>query len=167
MPLRDHFHPPLADRRKWEAVQTSWPTIIVMDLNRRLPAGYVAEPGVHQGPSIEVDVATYEDESLLSRATREESGGGTAVAAAVWAPPMPTLTFATDWPAQDAYEVRVYDARSRLRLVAAGEIASPANKDRPEARRAFVTKCAALLQERVCVGMIDLVSHRTANLYHE
>ncbi len=30
---------------------------------------------------------------------------------------MPTLTFATDWPAQDAYEVRVYDARSGSRLV--------------------------------------------------
>ena len=138
-----------------------------MDLNRRLPAGYVAEPGVHQGPSIEVDVATYEDESSLSRATREESGGGTAVATAVWAPPMPTLTFATDWPAQDAYEVRVYNARSGFRLVAAVEIVSPANKDRPEARRAFVAKCAALLQERVCVGIIDLVSHRAANLYHE
>src|SRR3954447_26145336 len=149
MPLRDHFHPPLADRRKWEAVHTSWPTMIVVDLTRRLPAGYVAEPGVHQGPSIEVDVATYEDVASLSGPTRDESGGGTAVATAVWAPPMPTLTFATDWPAQDAYEARVYDARAGVRLVAAVEIVSPANKDRPEARRAFVAKCAALLQERV------------------
>ena len=167
MPLRDHFHSPLADRRKWEAVHTSWPTMIVVDLTRRLPAGYVAEPGVHQGSSIEVDVATYEDEASLSGASIDEGGGGTAVATAVWAPPMPTLTFATDWPAQDAYEVRVYDARSGFRLVAAIEIVSPANKDRPETRRAFVAKCAALLEERVCVGIVDLVSHRAANLYHE
>jgi hypothetical protein len=167
MPLRDHFHPPLADRRKWEAVHTSWPTMIVVDLIRRLPVGYVAEPGVHQGSSIEVDVATYEDEASLAGPPLDESGGGTAVATAVWAPPMPTLTFATDWPAQDAYEVRVYDARSGFRLVAAIEIVSPANKDRPETRRAFVAKCAALLQERVCVGIVDLVSHRAANLYHE
>ena len=167
MPLRDHFHSPLADRRKWEAVHTSWPTMIVVDLTRRLPAGYVAEPGVHQGSSIEVDVATYEDEASLSGASIDEGGGGTAVATAVWAPPMPTLTFATDWPAQDTYEVRVYDARSGFRLVAAIEIVSPANKDRPETRRAFVAKCAALLEERVCVGIVDLVSNRAANLYHE
>jgi hypothetical protein len=167
MPLRDHFHPPLADRRKWEAVHTSWPTMIVVDLSRRLPVGYVAEAGVHQGSSIEVDVAAYEDEVSLSGAPRDENGGGTAVATAVWAPPMPTLSFATDWPAQDAYEVRVYDARSGFRRVAAIEIVSPANKDRPETRRAFVAKCAALLQERVCVGIVDLVSHRAANLYHE
>ena len=135
MPLRDHFHPPLADRRRWEAVHTSWPTMIVVDLTRKLPAGYVAGPGVHQGSSIEIDVATYEDEASLSGASLDDSGG-TSVATAVWAPPMPTLTFATDWPAQDAYEVRVYDARSGFRLVAAVEIVSPANKDRPETRRA-------------------------------
>src|SRR5262245_32707990 len=50
------------------------------------------------------------------------------------------------------YEVLVYDqSRGRL-LVAAVQIVSPANKDRPENRRAFVAKCAALLQERVCVS---------------
>ena len=112
-------------------------------------------------------MAIYEDEASLSGASLDETGGGTAVATAVWAPPMPTLAFATDWPAQDAYEVRVYDARSGFRLVAAVEIVSPANKDRPETRRAFVARCAALLEERVCVGIVDLVSHRAANLYLE
>jgi hypothetical protein len=167
MPLRDHFHPPLADRRKWEGLHAQWPAMIVIDLSRKLPAGYVAEPGVHQGSSIEVDVATYEDEELLSSASLDEGGGGTAMATAVWAPPMPTLTLATDWPAQDEYEVRVYDSRSGFRLVAAIEIVSPANKDRPETRRAFVAKYAALLQERICLGIVDLVSNRAANLYRE
>jgi hypothetical protein len=50
-------------------------------------------------------------------------------------------------------------------LVAAVEIVSPANKDRPENRRAFVTKCAALLQEGVCVSIVDLVTTRNFNLY--
>jgi hypothetical protein len=45
------------------------------------------------------------------------------------------------------------------------EIVSPANKDRPENRRAFVTKCAALLQKRVCVSIVDLVTTRQFNLY--
>ena len=51
--------------------------------------------------------------------------------------------------------------------MAAVEIVSPANKDRPEHRRAFVAKCAALLQERVSVAMVDLVTTRHVNLYRD
>jgi hypothetical protein len=66
---------------------------------------------------------------------------------------------------QYEYEVLVYDqSRGRL-LVAAVELVSPANKDRPENRRAFVAKCAALLQKHVCVSIIDLVTTRQFNLY--
>ena len=67
----------------------------------------------------------------------------------------------------DEYEVRVFDTKSGRRLVAAVEIVSPANKDRPEHRRAFVAKCAALIQNRVCVAIVDLVTTRTSNLYGE
>jgi len=74
---------------------------------------------------------------------------------------------ATDLLEQDEYEVRVYDARRGRRLVAAVEIVSPANKDRPEHRRAFVAKCAALLQKLVSVTIIDLVTTRNFNLYGE
>jgi hypothetical protein len=49
--------------------------------------------------------------------------------------------------------------------VAAVEIVSPANKDRPEHRRLFVAKCIALLQQRVAVSIIDLVTVRDFNLY--
>jgi len=48
----------------------------------------------------------------------------------------------TGQPAEDVYEVLVYDEKRRCRVVAAVEIVSPANKDRPEHRRAFVSKCA-------------------------
>jgi Protein of unknown function (DUF4058) len=126
MPLRDHFRSPLSDRRSWDGLHGAWPAMIVIGLNRNLPQRYVAEPLVHLGSSIEVDVATY----------------GT-----------------------DEYEVRVYDTRSGRRLVAAIEIVSPANKDRPETRRVFVAKCAALIQNRVCVSIVDLVTTRTSNLY--
>ena len=50
-------------------------------------------------------------------------------------------------------------------MVAAVEIVSPGNKDRPESRRAFVTKCAALLQQGVCVSIVDLVTTRSFNHY--
>jgi hypothetical protein len=70
-----------------------------------------------------------------------------------------------DLPSQDSYEVLVYDEKRHCRLVAALEIISPANKDRPEHRRAFVSKWAGLLQERVCVVMVDVVTTRNQNLY--
>src|SRR5262245_4511220 len=53
-------------------------------------------------------------------------------------PAPPTLAVATDLPAPDEYEVLVYDTKRGRRLVAAVELVSPANKDRPEHRRAFV-----------------------------
>ena len=49
--------------------------------------------------------------------------------------------------------------------MAAVEIVSPANKDRPEHRTAFVSKCAGLLREQVSVVIVDLVTTRTQNLY--
>jgi len=164
MPLRDHFRPPLADRRSWDGFHGQWPAMIVIGLNQKLPRRYVAEPQVHLGSSIEIDVATYEGEDAKSpSAGKKDNGGG--VATAVWAPPRPTLAIATDLPAMAEYAVRVYDTRSGRRLVAAVEIVSPANKDRPEHRRAFVAKCAAFLQSRVCVAIVDLVTTRTSNLY--
>ena len=92
-----------------------------------------------------------------------DAAGG--VATAVWAPPGPTFDVAVDLPEQDEYEVRVYDTQRHRRLVAAVEIISPANKDRPEHRRAFVTKCATLLQQQVSVALVDLVTTRRFNLY--
>ncbi len=159
MPLRDHFRPPLAERRSWDGLHGGWPMMIVQGLNRDLPRRYVAEPKVHLGPSIEVDV-------IVSAAAGEGSNGG-GVATAAWSPPRPTLAVATDLADMDEYEVRVYDTRAGRRLVAAVEIVSPANKDRPEHRRAFVAKCAALIRERVCVAVVDLVTTRTSNLYRD
>jgi hypothetical protein len=140
--------------------------MIVIGLNRRLPQRYVAEPQVHLGSSIEVDVATYEENESDSPAPGAwGNGGGTATA--VWSPSRPTLAVATDLPNVDEYEVRVYDTRSGRRLVAAVEIVSPSNKDRPEHRRAFVAKCATLIQNHVCVAIVDLVTTRSSNLYSD
>ncbi len=166
MPLRDHFRPPLDDIASWEELHGAWPTVIVMTLNRKLPPRYVAAPRVHLGPYMEIDVSAYDkDERAASAATTGPGEGEGGVATAVWAPPRPTLDVITNLPDQDEYEVRIYDTKRHRRLVAAVEIVSPANKDRPENRRAFVTKCAALLQQRVSVAVVDLVTTRQFNLY--
>jgi hypothetical protein len=132
VPLRDHFHPPLSKRASWEGFQGQWPAMIVQQLVRVLPEGYVAEPRVHLGLYFEIDVEVE-----------------------------------ADWPNQYEYEVLVFDQERDRRLVAAVELVSPANKDRPESRRAFVTKAAALLQKDVAIAIVDLVTIRQFNLYAE
>jgi hypothetical protein len=54
-----------------------------------------------------------------------------------------------------------------MRLVAAIELVSPANKDRPSHRRAFAAKCAAYLQQNVSVVVVDVVTERRENLHAE
>jgi hypothetical protein len=165
MPLRDHFREPLDDLRSWDELHGAWPTVMVMALNRQLPPRYVAAPRVHLGPHAEVDVSTYETGAAGAIATETREEGG--VATAVWAPPRPTFEVAVELAEQDDYEVRVFDTQRHRRLVAAVEIISPANKDRPEHRRAFAAKCAALLQQQVSVALVDLVTTRQFNLYVE
>ena len=162
MPLRDHFHPPVDDRHSWDELHGMWPGEIVRQLFGRLPAGYVAAPGVHLGRAFEVDVATFEEGDPPPGGVAG-TGGGAAVA--TWTAPSPTLTVETDLPEADEYEVRVYDARRGRRLVAAIELVSPSNKDRPEHRRAFVGKCAELLRQNVCVSIVDVVTARQFSLY--
>jgi hypothetical protein len=163
MPLRDHFRSPLNDRRSWDELHGQWPAMIVQSLYRLLPEGYVAAPTVHPDASFEIDLSTYEEDEPSPPA--DPANGGEGGATVAWKAPAPTLTLEVDLPEQDEYEVRVYDAQRGRRLVAAIELVSPSNKDRPESRRAFVTKTAALLQQDVCVSIVDIVTVRHFNLY--
>jgi hypothetical protein len=164
MPLRDHFHPPVSTRSSWEGFHGGWPMVIVQRLAPLLPPDFTAEPRVHLGSYFEVDVCAYEDDEPKAPWTSSQGDPGDG-ATATWAPPAPTLTVPVALAEQYAYEVLVYDHSRSRQLVAAVEIVSPANKDRPENRRAFVTKCAALLQEGVSVSLVDLVTTRNFNLY--
>jgi len=164
MPLRDHFRPPLDDIRSWEGVHGGWPMMIVRELAKILPEPYFAEPGVHLGTLYEIDVGTYGEPT---RTPQDSNAGEGGVAVATYAPPEPTLTLEPRLPDQDVYEVRVYDSRRHRRLVAAIELVSPSNKDRPESRGTFVSKAAALLMHDVCVSIVDVVSTSQFNLYAE
>ncbi|MBL8794994.1 MAG: DUF4058 family protein [Planctomycetia bacterium] len=164
MPLRDHFRPPVSTRVSWEEIHGMWPARIVLQLRTVLPAGYVAGPKIHAGSQVEIDVATFEhDDALPPPSAADDSG----VATTLWAPPEPTVAVETEPPDYDEYEVRIYDAERGRRLVAAVELVSPGNKDRPEKRNAFVGKCAALLQKGVAVSIVDVVTPRQFNLYAE
>ena len=164
MPLRDHFRPPVDDIVSWEEIHSQWPAVIVQSLRKRLPPGYVAGPRVHAGSQVEIDVAAFEKVEDVSW---KHDGGNGGVAVAAWAPPAPSVAVETTLPDFDEYEVRIYDARRGRRLVAAIEIVSPANKDRPEHRNLFIGKCVALLQKGISVSIVDLVTVRQFNLYTE
>ena len=165
MPLRNHFRPPLSVTASWEGFHGQWPALIVQQLRKQLPRGFVAEPRVHSGTQIEIDVATWERDEAPTFGRSDGNGGG--VATAVWAPPRPSVAVETSLPDFDEYAVRIFDAERGRKLVAAIEIVSPANKDRPESRNVFVAKCAALLQKGVAVSIVDLVTVRRFCLYAE
>lgn len=165
MPLRDHFRPPVSRQASWEGFHGLWPATMVEDLVDKLPPGYVAEPRVHLGSFYELDVSTFEtgtDVEEQREAPQQPNGG-----AATYAPPAPTLVADAEIPEPYEYEVLIYDSERERKLVAAVEIVSPANKDRPESRQLFAAKCATLLQKGVCVSIVDVVTIRRFNLYGE
>jgi hypothetical protein len=164
MPLRDHLRPPVSSRHSWEGFHAQWPAMLVQHLFPNLPVGYTAEPRVRLGRYDELDIGGFEGDEHDSPRAGADSGG---VATAPYAAPNPTLTVDADLGEQYEYEVLVFDDERERTLVAAVEFVSPANKDRPEHRQAFVTKCAALLQKRVCVSIVDVVTVRQFNLYGE
>src|SRR5712691_6505115 len=96
MPLRDHFRPPLVNSASWEGFHGQWPAVIVQHLRKKLPAGYIAEPRVHSGPQVEIDVSAFEKDELPSGFVTSDANGG--VATAVWAPANPTVAVETTLP---------------------------------------------------------------------
>src|SRR5437773_2439756 len=128
MPLRDHFRSPLDDVHSWDELHGGWPMMIVRKLVEILPEPYFAAPGVHLGTLYEVDIGMK-----------------------------PTLTLEPQLPNQDVYEVRIYDSRRNRHLLAAIEILSPSNKDRPANRATFIAKAATLLKNNICVSIVDVV----------
>jgi hypothetical protein len=163
MPLRDHFHSPLSELRHWESFHAAWATEIMRTLNRRvLPSNCVAEAQVHIGSMMEIDVATFEQGRGGAVAANGGDGGGVAVE--TWAPAA-SLVMPAVFP--DDIEVRILQTSEGPTLVAAIELVSPGNKDRPEHRRAFAAKCAAYLQQGIGLVVVDVVTGRQANLHNE
>jgi hypothetical protein len=161
MPLLDHFHPPLSVYRHWEGFHSAWANAIVQQLNRGLlPPRYYAEPHIHLGIQVEADVATFEKEGRAD-------GAGGGVATAVWAPARPTVRAPLAFARPDLFEVQVINDEEGPRLVAAIELISPANKDRPGNRQAFAVKCASYLQQGIAVVIVDVVTTRQSDLHTE
>lgn len=151
MALRDHFNPPLKDRRHWHAFHNGWAYNISEDLNLKLPEGYFAEANVQFG--IEIDVAAFEEDVE-------------APVVPLWHPPSPTKTIPFS-VITDTVEIAIYDGTAGPIIVGAIEIVSPANKDRPAHRHVFVSKCETYLQQGIGLVIVDIVTNHYANLHDE
>src|SRR5207237_4768062 len=64
-------------------------------------------------------------------------------------------------------EVGVFSRSGGPQLAGAVELVSPANKDRPLHREAFVSKCVTYLQAGVGLVLVDVVTERAADLYRD
>lgn len=159
MPLLDHFRTPLRKEVPWTGFSSEWASCIARELNRGLlPPGYRAILNVQlAGGAVEIDVATLRD-----RAGADFTPPGNG-----WNPPAPQGTATVDIAGLDTFEVQVIYDNGEINLIAAVELISPTNKDRPDARRAFALKCANYLEQRTSVVIVDVVTERHANLHEE
>jgi Protein of unknown function (DUF4058) len=165
MPLLDHFHSPVELRYPWESFHSSWATRLADGLNEDwLPPEFLAVENTHAGARLEIDVATIQQ--APQHHAPQSNGPPVATAAPrVYTPPVPARVMPAVFP--DSFEVRVYSNPGGFTLVGAIELISPGNKDRPDERRAFATKCASFLHQGVSVVIIDVVTNRRANLHNE
>jgi hypothetical protein len=162
MPLLDHFHPPLSERRPWESFHTTWATALADLLNRSvLPPEYIALEQVHAGPPVEIDTSVF----------REPNGAASGRPATatlprtVWTP----ATAAVSWPIiyPPSATVEILSTEGGRTLVAAVELISPGNKDREGKRQLFAAKCASHLARGIGVVIVDVVTSRQGNLHHD
>ncbi len=155
MPLLDHFHPTLRAWCTWHSFHHQWAATIASDLNDRLPPMYHARPHVQFG--IEIDVATLREEDQVWQ-------DDLARVHALWQPAAPVATIPFR-PTTDEVEVLIYDLSGGSSLAAAIELVSPANKDRPESRDTFATKCENYLRDGLGVIVVDVVTERRSDLH--
>jgi hypothetical protein len=142
MPLFDHFQPPIYPQRQISSFLCNWATRLADFLNERMTSDFSALEFVRSRSRVWIDIDECEQ-----------------------AVPGPGHTMPTVFP--DTYEVCVNRTVDSNQLVAAIELISPGNKDRPDQRRAFATKCANYLYQGVSLIIIDIVTNRRANLHNE
>ncbi|HYH69542.1 MAG TPA: DUF4058 family protein [Urbifossiella sp.] len=165
MPLRDHFAAPVSSRVPWESLHGGWIARLAEQLNSVMPPGFYALDRMRVDGSLELDVGSAEDPNNEPSGSGTDGGGGTAVAAApVYTPPAARASWRYSPP--DVTEIRVFTDRGGRKVVAAVELVSPRNKDRPDARDGFVAKCVDYLSSGVALVVVDVVTTRRANLHN-
>jgi hypothetical protein len=161
--LLDHFHPPLTLHHKWTSFYHMWACQIAAALNSILPDRWYAAP--HVQFSVEIDDVVF-DSQQHGTLSQVETGDEPWTLAADWTVPAPTavLDFAMS---SDAVGVQVFSTSEGPIVAGVIELVSPANKDRPESRDAFVSKCETYLQDGIGLVIADIVAGAPTSLHYQ
>jgi hypothetical protein len=162
MPLLDHFRSPTFEAAPWTSIGSQWIAWTVRWLNRTLPdRGFRAFSHIHLGNMAEADIGEFEREPEGVWAGSSSSSDGTQTAVL----PPPVGVIEPVYP--DEFEIEIKSTREGMRLVAVIEFISPSNKDRADARKKLIDKCAAYLGNAIGVVLVDTITHRHFNLSNE
>jgi Protein of unknown function (DUF4058) len=145
MPLHDW-----RDDRGWDSVHPVWLTELLYWVQPRLPAGFRAYLG--SVPALTIDTPNRRPDLNVrswSPAPGDDSGG-TAVASEIKPDQESVATFTLD--PQRAVHIDFHG-----QLIAAIEIISPRNKDRPAARDRYLGRYEGYLRQGVHLLLIDVL----------
>ena len=148
MPLRDHLAPPLRDELDYLSFQAGWVATLASSLNETLPDGFRAAPRASVGLSAGPLTTAAQNRAFPCVWSGRDADR--------------SIPFEFDGP---SCEVLVHGYRDGRYLAGAIELVSEGNKDRPEAREAFVAKCETYLQRGVGVIILDAITTRSKNLH--
>jgi hypothetical protein len=159
MPLLDHFRPPVREQMEWSSFHSNWATRIADRLTELVPTEFRVEEHPRLAGGVEIDVAATRTSDPMA------NGSQTSPWHSEWRPGPAAGVMAALFP--DKFEVLVFRFLGGRQLVAAIELVSPGNKDRPETRSAFTAKIASYLHDGVGVLVVDVATERRANLHNE
>ena len=152
MPILDHLNSEVSDIVPIESFHSAWTTYIVEELNEILPEGFLAIPQTSIGAR-EIDVRVDKLRDVGEKLQAQ------------YQPQVPIVTRA-EFPSE--FEVFVdYIERGRHITVGAIEIVSRGNKDRPDERDSFVSKCKNLIAKNVSLIIVDILETPTFNLHNQ
>jgi hypothetical protein len=154
MPIIDHFSEKIRRISHFHSFHNAWATEIAADLNEVLPKGFIAEPNVQIGSFGEIDVRadellTEEEKTLLMQ----------------YHIPAAVAKIRVSFP--DETEIFIINIEQARRTVGVVEIVSPSNKNRPENREIFVSKCLSFISQGISLIIVDIVTVRPFNFHNE
>jgi hypothetical protein len=141
MPLHDW-----TDRAGWEGMHIFWMTEIARALRASLPAGYRAVIG--SSPLVAVGVAPVKPDVAVTNGSQQPPAPNSAAVPA----PEPDVEVAVATLEEDATVLVEREGR----LVAAIELISPRNKDRPSSREQYAARYLNYLRGGVHLLVVDV-----------
>jgi hypothetical protein len=149
MPLHDW-----TDRPGWDGVHHIWITELLRNIKPQLPEGYRAYIGTM--PILSIGSPTERPDVVVKQWTGSSNGGQQKTAVA----PSPTSRSSSE-PDEELAVITLDPTKAVFvekqgRLVAALELISPRNKDRPSSRETYLSRYLGYLFEGVHLLLVDV-----------